>query len=337
MALYKRGDTWWCSFTTKSGERIRCSTGTSDKKSAQEFFDKLKHESWQRTFLKKKTRHTWDEACLLWLQEKSYKKSIAGDKSCIRGLLPYLRGRYLDEITHGMILRISEKIKARTSAATANRYLAFISAVMNRAVRIWEWIDRKPAISRYKQPPKRMRCLTAGQVRRIYDELPAYLKDPFMLSILTGLRRSNVFNMRWEQIDLIRNVIIIDGSEMKTGQTHVVPITEAVRQLLSRNARNHPVYVFTTPKGNRIGRNFYRGWHGALNRAGIKDYHWHDNRHTWASVLIQNGVPINELQEMGGWHSIQMVQRYAHLAPYKLAKNAEIIDQFIEPVAILTH
>lgn len=337
MALYKRNDTWWCSFTTQSGERIRCSTGTSDKRSAQEFFDKLKHESWQQSFLKKKARHTWDEACLLWLQEKSYKKSIEGDKSCIRHLTPYLRGVYLDEITHGMICRISEAIKARTSAATANRYLAFISAILNRAFRIWEWLDRKPAISRYKQPPRRIRYLTAEQIRRVYDGLPPYLKDPFIFSIMTGLRRSNVFNLRWEQIDFIRQVIIIDGSEMKTGQTHVVPVTEAIRQLLTRNTGRHPVYVFTTPKGKKILRNFHQAWKKALANAGISDYHWHDNRHTWASVLIQNGVPINELQEMGGWHSIQMVQRYAHLAPYKLSENAKIIDRFIEPVEILTH
>ena len=170
-----------------------------------------------------------------------------------------------------------------------------------------------------------------------YDELPHYLKDVFLLSILTGLRRSNIFNLRWEQVDFKRNVIIIDGSEMKAGQTHVVPITAAVGRLLARNSGNHGTYVFTTPSGTRIRSNFHPDWKAALARAGIKDYRWHDNRHTWASVLVQHGVPMHELQEMGGWHSIGMVQRYAHLSPCKLAENAQIMDGFIEPVTILSH
>ena len=335
MALYKRNDIWWCSFTTKSGERIRCSTGTTDKTAAQQFFDKLKYESWQTAVLKKKERHTWDEACLLWLKEKAHKKSIETDKSTMRCLMPFLRGKYLDEITRGMIAHIGETIMARTSASTANRYLSLVSAILTRAVNIWEWLDKKPAISRYKVSDKRIRYLTVEEIRRLHDELPAHLKDPFMFSIMTGLRRSNVLNLRWRQIDFDRNVIIIDGSEMKAGHTHVVPITASIRQLLSRNFGNHPVYVFTK-NGRRIPPIFYL-WKKALDRAGIKDYRWHDNRHTWASVLIQNGVPINELQEMGGWHSIRMVQRYAHLSPYKLTENAQIIDRFMEPVTILSH
>jgi len=335
MALYKRGDIWWCSFTTPSGERVRCSAGTSDKRAAQEFFDKLKHESWQRSALKKKERHTWDEACLLWLREKDYKKSIEGDKSCIRALRPYLGKMYLDELTHGKITRVIEEIKARTSAATANRYIALINSILTRAVEIWEWLDRKPAITRYKQRQKRVRYLSSGDIRRVYNELPEHLKDAFMFSIMTGLRRANVINLRWEQIDFQRNVIIIDGSEMKAGQTHVVPISASVRQLLSRNLGKHPRYVFTNTSGGKLGQ-FWKHWKSALERAGIKDYHWHDNRHTWASVLIQNGVPINEIQEMGGWHSMAMVQRYAHLSPYKLAENTRIIDDFIEPVTILS-
>ena len=336
MALYKRNDIWWCSFTTKSGERIRCSTGTTDKTAAQQFFDKLKYESWQTSVLKKKERHTWDEACLLWLKEKAHKKSIGYDKSIIRCLLPFLRGKYLDEITRGHIVRIGEEIRRTASAATANRYLSLVSAILTRAVEIWEWLDKRPAIPHYKTPPKRVRYLTAEEIRRVYDELPADIKDPFMLSIMTGLRRANVLNLRWEQVDFQRNLIIIDGSEMKAGKTHTVPVTTSVRQLLSRNFGRNPEYVFRDEHGGRI-RNFFNRWKKALQQAGIKDYRWHDNRHTWASVLIQNGVPIHELQEMGGWHSINMVQRYAHLSPCKLAENAKIIDQFVEPVTILSH
>ena len=89
----------------------------------------------------------------------------------------------------------------------------------------------------------------------------------------------------------------------------------------------HPQYVFTY-RGRRIG-DIKTAFRKALKRTGITDYRWHDNRHTWASILIQNGVPLNELQEMGAWNSAEMVKRYAHLSPQKLKENAQVVDNIL--------
>lgn len=67
-------------------------------------------------------------------------------------------------------------------------------------------------------------------------------------------------------------------------------------------------------------------WRAALNRAGIENFRFHDLRHTWASWLIQSGVPLSVLQEMGSWESIEMLRRYAHLAPNHLTEHAKQID-----------
>jgi integrase len=67
-------------------------------------------------------------------------------------------------------------------------------------------------------------------------------------------------------------------------------------------------------------------WNIGLKKAGIEDFRFHDLRHTWASWLIQSGVPLSALQEMGGWESIEMVRRYAHLAPNHLTEHARQID-----------
>ena len=69
----------------------------------------------------------------------------------------------------------------------------------------------------------------------------------------------------------------------------------------------------------------------ALRRAGIDDFRFHDLRHTWASWLVQAGVPLSVLQEMGGWESIEMVRRYAHLAPNHLTEHARQIDSILNP------
>ena len=72
-------------------------------------------------------------------------------------------------------------------------------------------------------------------------------------------------------------------------------------------------------------------WKAALRRAGIDDFRFHDLRHTWASWLVQAGVPLSVLQEMGGWESIEMVRRYAHLAPNHLTEHARQIDSILNP------
>ncbi|WP_343646270.1 tyrosine-type recombinase/integrase [Enterobacter sp.] len=70
-------------------------------------------------------------------------------------------------------------------------------------------------------------------------------------------------------------------------------------------------------------------WRAALRRAGIENSRLHDQQHTKASWLVQSGVPLSALQEMGGWESIEMVQRYAHLAPNHLTQHAIQIGSFL--------
>ena len=70
-------------------------------------------------------------------------------------------------------------------------------------------------------------------------------------------------------------------------------------------------------------------WTKALEKANIRNFRWHDLRHTWASWHVQAGTPLERLQEMGGWESIEMVRRYAHLAPEHLAEDSVRIDRVL--------
>ena len=93
-----------------------------------------------------------------------------------------------------------------------------------------------------------------------------------------------------------------------------------------------------TPAIRKMRVDDNRAWNSACKRAGIEDFRFHDLRHTWASWLIQSGVPLSVLQEMGGWESIEMVRRYAHLAPNHLTEHARQIDSiFEEDVPNMSH
>src|SRR5690606_10322010 len=98
MALYKRGNIWWTRFTSPNGERIQQTTGTEDKKQAQEYEDNLKSEAWRVYKLGEKPRRTWQETVVRWLQEKAHKADAKKDLAKFRWLDQYLGKLYLDEI-----------------------------------------------------------------------------------------------------------------------------------------------------------------------------------------------------------------------------------------------
>lgn len=67
-------------------------------------------------------------------------------------------------------------------------------------------------------------------------------------------------------------------------------------------------------EGKRVKQTSTKAWYRGLEDSGIKDFRWHDLRHTWASWHVQRGTPLHVLKELGGWGSMEMVLRYAHLA-----------------------
>lgn len=96
------------------------------------------------------------------------------------------------------------------------------------------------------------------------------------------------------------------------GLTNNVPLNSWALKVLSRREGRHPKWVFAL-KDNPVYSPNTRAWREALKRAGIEDFRWHDLRHTWASWHVQSGTSLQELKELGGWSSFEMVLRYAHL------------------------
>ncbi|WP_254776337.1 site-specific integrase [Nitrosomonas sp. Nm34] len=324
----KRGKTWWISFTRPSGERVRRSAATEDRTQAQELHDKLKAESWRITKLGEKPKRTWDEAAYKWLMETQHKKTHHDDVAKISWLQQFFRGKLLDELTRDVIARIGDLKLKETSPATANRLLALIRSILRRSALDWEWIDKPPVIKLYREAKRRVRYLSPMQANLLLQELPEHLADIVKFSLATGLRRSNVTKLEWSQVDMQRNVAWIHGDQAKAGKPIHVTLNATAIAVLTKQIDKHPKSVFSY-KGRPITQVNTKAWYKALKRAGIEDFRWHDLRHTWASWLTQNGVPLNVIQEMGAWESAEMVRRYAHLAPEQFSQHARVVDNVL--------
>jgi integrase len=320
MSLYKRKDShyWWLKFTV-NGRRIQESTGTDDRKAAQEYHDRLKADLWYQTRLGVKPSYLWQDAVVRWLKETEHKASRQTDIVRLKWLDRYLKGMLLTDINRDFIDKI---IKARLSEnvqnSTVNRSLALIRSILRKAHLEWEWIDKAPKIRLFPEPKKRVRWLTKEEADRLLSELPDHLKAMVRFSLETGLRQANVMRLQWSQIDLERRCAWIHPDQAKSRKAISVPLSKAAIIVLRGQLGTHETYVFNY-HGKPVVQVNTKAWHKALKRSGIENFRWHDLRHTWASWHAQAGTPMHILQELGGWESPEMVQRYAHLSGEHLA------------------
>ena len=328
MSLFQRQDSphWWIKIT-HDGRRIQQSTGTSDKAKAQEYHDKLKASLWDQARLGIKPRHAWNEAVVRYLAETSHKASQASDKTHLRWLDRFLKGRMLDEINRELLdnilaARMAEKVKN----SSVNRVNEVVRAVLRRACNEWEWIDRVPRIRMLPEPNRRVRWITQEEADRLIAVLPSHLLPVVKFSLETGLRRANVTGLQWSQIDLPRRTAWIHPDQAKARKAIAVPLSVAAVIVIREQIGKHSTHVFTY-HGNPIAQLNTKAWRKALVKVGIGNFRWHDLRHTWASWHVQAGTPLHVLQELGGWECVEMVRKYAHLSSEHLTEYVDRLSR----------
>jgi len=339
MSLYRRKDSpyWWVKLSPIRGESgpLQVSTGTAEKRKATEFHDRLKAERWEQEKLGVKPRRTWADAVVKFLDETSHKRSQAKDKGILRWPDPYLGHKYIDEVDRALIDHIKVARSTEGTQSTTNRYLAVIRSILRKSRDEWEWLEHIPKVSLYKEPDGRTRSLSLAEFQRLHSELPPHLADMALFTVATGLRQANVAKLEWLEVDMEQRHAWIPANKYKNGRPHAVPLNEIALAVLQKQIGKHKEYVFTF-RGNPVANVSTKAWWAALERAGIENFRWHDLRHTFATWHRQAGTPTHELQRLGGWKTLAMVERYAHIAPEGLQIAASRLDNVLQSYAMAT-
>lgn len=268
-----------------------------------------------------------------WLDETRHKATHERDRAKLAVLRPWIGHRRLTTIKGDDVAKIGRRIADRTSPANANRYLALIRAILRRAHQVWEWTARCPKVVLYPERRRRVRWLTPQQARKLLARLPEHQRDIVLFALATGLRHGNIVGLQWGQVDMRRRLAWIHADQAKARRPISVPLSSVAMDVLRRRRRDHESYVFVY-KGAPIRCANTKAWREALASLGIRDFRWHDLRHTWASWHVQNGTPLHVLQELGAWHSEAMVKRYAHLSPSHYAKHAETATKELRSLSV---
>jgi integrase len=264
--------------------------------------------------------NTWKEAVTEYYRFNNMGKN---DFTYRKYFDPCFEDMDIQDINKANIASVRAGIKGKPG--TVNRYLSYLRAILMYAYEELGWLDTKPIIKKVKEDSARVKYFTLDDIKKLHNELPLHLQKPFIFSLLTGVRMSNCFNLKW--VDIMEDQIAIDGSETKNGKSLCVPLNSKCKDLIDSIDRVGP-YVFTYA-GRRITRASNTGWYTALKKADLQGFRWHDIRHTWATHHVQNGTPLHTLQHLGGWSDFNIVNRYAHLSKDYLSDACEVSNSLI--------
>lgn len=363
--IEKRRNVYYSNFTFK-GQRVRRTLRTSNPEEAQKRCDQLRASLWEEA--KKPQRHTFTDAVALWLE--TGKKSLS-DKYSINAF--GIADVALDDINESLL----RDILSRNEGATRNRKIALLHAILNCALKR-NWIKAIPFMQKVEVNSGRIRWLTYAEWDALQLQLNGHMKPMAQFAIYTGLRENNVIELEWRQIDMQRKVAWVHPDRAKGKKPIGIPLSDDAIAVLKGQIGQHHQYVFVYKKkkvdrtedspvityiSSPVTKTSTKAWKKALVRAGIdvvetdehdhkgnpiltSTFRWHDLRHTWASWHIMNGTPLEVLQKLGGWEKLEMVLKYAHLAPEHLAGYANNFvtrnlphinaEQAPEPVLIAT-
>ena len=337
MGLFKRKQVWWMSFTYQ-GRQIRQSTETRKKKLAEKVLRKILIRIDEDRFFDvlQERERTLGDLMTRYRSECSINKvpqSQARDGQMLNHLLPHFGAdTALIDITPRLINAYKAKRRhAGAAPATINKEVGLLSHAFNVAIREWEWCRDNP-VQRVRMESVNNqieRWLTTKEEERLLAASPPWLQAIMTFALHTGLRRSEILNLQWQDIDFVRGTLVVMKSKNK--QRRTIPLNGKVFELLVVKQQHHnqeSPFVFITSTGTPIGpRNLTRGFQSARKKADIQDFRFHDLRHTVATRLVQAGIDLYQVQRLLGHKKPDMTQRYAHHCPESLREGVEVLTR----------
>ncbi len=333
--LYKRGTVWYLDFrhngrrhVIRIGRHINRTVATeiAQVKRAAIVRNEAGIRDQRKDLLFKDARAKFER----WTEANKKPNTIVTYKECLRRLGESFNGKRLSEITPFVVEQYKQRRLQEGAKVRVNRELAVLKALYNRCIdwMLFEGTNPVQRVKFLKEPRQRLRYLEPDEEQRLLSASPEPLRTIILVGIHCGLRlQSEALTLRWTDVDLARKTLTVQAGYAKSGQTRTVPLNSVVHAALSRlKAHAKSNFVFEKRDGTPYD-SIRNGFQSACTRAGLKGVTPHTTRHTFATRLIANGVDLRTVQELGGWASLRMLERYAHVAP---TRKAQAVEELVE-------
>lgn len=342
--IYRRGNLFWIRYAGIDGKMIFEPSGSDKMKVAEQLLHKRKADlavGKQPEIIKIKN-HLFRELA------EEYIKWCERQRCFSRKI--YMIQQLVAEFGHYPLRRFStmqveqfqtERLKT-CKPATVNRHLATLKHMFTKACD-WNMVEeevlkRIRKVKMIQENNRRLRYLTKEECQRLVNACSNHLKPIVITALNTGMRKEEILSLKWSNVDLVNGFILLDVT--KNGNRREIPINSTLKATLQSIIRRIDTdYVFYEEaieqvdgkefrKAKRFG-NVRKSFLTACRRANIRDFHFHDLRHCFASHLVMAGVDITSVKELLGHASLTMTMRYSHLAPSHKVKAVDILDNAI--------
>jgi integrase len=264
------------------------------------------------------------------LNKRTYKNDVAKFRDHI---LPVIGGLRLSEVTTRDIQKLLGSLNGKLSPATINRVHALLSVFFNLAVS-WKRIERSPCegIKKLKENSLKERALSPDEVRRLLAVAPLDMNVVAGYAIsalmLTGLRREEILKSRYEHLDLEKRLLYLPHT--KSGRSRYVVLNDAAMEVFKSVPRvaDSP-WIFFGKDPMKPLNNPTKAWHRILKAAGAERCRLHNCRHSFASMLVNEGASLYQVQQLLGHASSVTTQRYAHLAASTLRNTSQLVSNLV--------
>lgn len=253
-------------------------------------------------------------------------------------LTPSVLSAARDKLSKGVTVR-----RKRRAPATVLRIMASLSAVLKVAERDWQWIENSPMakIAKPVASRGRVRYLSADErdhlLKACFDSGHPYLYTIVVIALSTGMRLGEIMTLRWELVDVRPSLAIGHAQllETKNGERRGVPIAGAALTCIRALARGEGKTAGLVFPSHRLPvekpMDIRRPWEAAVAQACLKDFRFHDLRHSCASELAMNGASASEIAAVLGHRTMEMVKRYAHLSQSHTASVVARMNDAVFP------
>jgi len=247
----------------------------------------------------------------------------------VRILKRHFEKRLLASITPLDCADFMAKRRAAVKPSTANSSLTVLKHLFRMAEE-WGYLAEgtNPArkLRREKVRNSRDRYLSTDEAEGLLNACTDWLRPIVLMALHTGGRRAELLGLTWADVDFSSGTVRF--GDTKNGEARKIPMSQTLastlRALPNRLKGGAVFYRDSEPVTAKVLRS---GFEAAVTKAKIAGFRFHDLRHTWATHLAMDGLPMRTLQELGGWKRPEMVQRYAAVSPASKERAAEALDR----------
>lgn len=322
-----------------NGKMYFQSTRQADKKFAEAVFVKRKTEQLEGKFFN--IRKSWHHVTVKELLEKYHSERHSNlrtpeyfQRKSLEPIIEFWGERSVESISLTTIHEFKQwgySVKKWTPS-TMNRRISALRHAYNYAIDEWGWELKPIKFKSDPLPPRTPSFLTKEEVDKLIVAAPDWFKPILVLATKTGLRADNLLSLKWSQIDLEKQIINV--SMTKNGKPISLPMSKTVKASLEGILREGE-YLFPNRFGDSLLGKVYdylpvirvrTTLKDVCQEAGVRVVKFHTLRHTFASHLVQAGVPIYNVRDLLGHKSLSSTMIYAHLSPANLKESVEALD-----------